>query len=392
MDFPRWPNYTEKEIKRISNILRTGKVNYWTGQEGKLFEKEYAAFCKTKYATAVSNGSVALSLSYSALGLKNNDEVITTPRTYIATSSSLALLGIKPVFADVDLDSGLITDKTIAPLISKKTRAISITHLAGWPADMFAICKLAKDNGLFVIEDCAQAHGASLEIGNDKFPVGSFGDVSAWSFCQDKIISTGGEGGMITTNNPNIEEFVWSIKDHGKSRKILKEKNTTKSYKYIHESLGSNFRLTEAQSALGRIQLEYLGNWTKIRKRNALILYKKLSKLQNLRIPMPPEGVNHAWYKFYVFLRLDHLCKDWSRERIIYEINSNGYPAFQGGCCEIYLEKAIKDFIGGREERLKNAKNLSETSLMFLLHPTINEKIMHQYADIIYKILKKSSL
>ena len=133
-------------------------------------------------------------------------------------------MGIKPVFADVDLDSGLITAKTIAPLISKKTRAISITHLAGWPAEMFKICKLAKDNGLFVIEDCAQAHGASLERGNEKFPVGSFGDVSAWSFCQDKIMSTGGEGGMITTNNPEIEELVWSLKDHGKSRKILKEK------------------------------------------------------------------------------------------------------------------------------------------------------------------------
>ncbi|WP_320664935.1 DegT/DnrJ/EryC1/StrS aminotransferase family protein [Prochlorococcus sp. MIT 1223] len=388
MNLPYWPEFDSSQINAAVKVLNSGKVNKWTGNETENFEKEFASFCGTKYAIALANGSIALSAALKALGIGDGDEVITTPRSFIATASSIVLEGAQPVFADIDKDSGCITANSIEPLINHATKAILVVHLAGWPADMLSICKLAKSKNIFVIEDCAQAHGA--EIGSKS--VGSFGDISAWSFCQDKIISTAGEGGMITTDRRDLWEKVWSLKDHGKSLNSLKQSKALKTYayKFMHESFGYNFRLTELQSAIGRIQLRMLSKWNEIRTRNALILFKYLESIPSIRIALPKKDLKHAYYKVYVYLEKRYLKDNWNRERIMHEINSQGFPAFSGTCSEIYLEDCFKKNSKYGFQVLPNAKLLGETSLMFLVHPTINEIHMNKYSEIIRSVLLNS--
>ena len=379
-----WPHFDKEEIEATGNILAEGKVNYRTGIQGRLFEEEFASWSGTKKAIAIGNGSLALAAAYKAIGLKEKDEVITTPRTFIATAAEIALRGAKPVFADVDQDTGLITADTIKPLINKNTKAISVVHLAGWPADMKDIVTLAKKNNLYVIEDCAQAHGAQI----DNISVGSFGDIGAWSFCQDKIMSTGGEGGMITTNNIGIFNNINSYKDHGKNLEYKEDKSLNNpGYKFIHEGLGTNFRMTEMQSAIGRIQLKKLKEWSILREKNAFMLRSILSKSHLVRIPEPKDGIKHAWYKFYAYIKPSNLRSDWSRDRIILEINELGAPAFSGSCGELYLEKCMSSFY---TKRLKNAKFLSDNSLMFLVDQTISISNMEKYGEIVLSVLKRA--
>ena len=381
----KWPYFDQEQIKKVQEILISGNINYWTGNEGKNFESEFANYCGSEYAIALANGSLALSAAYLSVGIKQGDEVITTPRTFIATASSILLLGAKPVFADIDLNSGNITSDSILPLISKKTKAISVVHLGGWPAEMTKISELASSHNIALIEDCSQAHGA--EFNNKK--VGSFGDAGVWSFCQEKIVSTGGEGGMLTTSDENIWKKSWSIKDHGKSyEKMRTKEKDSSSFKWVHESLGSNFRLTEMQSAIGRIQLRKLPDWLRKRENNALFLANNLKDISSLRIPLPQKDIKHSWYKFYVYLEPNSLLEDWSRDRVIQEINSLGFPAFSGSCSEVYLEKCFLNLSIGPRKRLVNAKLLGETSLMFLVHPTITPEQLEKYKNAIKKIIK----
>ena len=295
MKISSWPYFDDEQIEKVVNVLKKGKVNSWHGNETKNFEKEFASWSNSKYAIAIANGSLALSSAYLSLNIGEGDEVITTPRTFIATASSISLLKAVPIFADVDINSGNISAENIEPLINKKTKAISVVHLAGWPADMIKIKKLAKQYNLALIEDCAQSHGAKIKLNDNFKSVGSFGDVAAWSFCQDKIISTGGEGGMITTDNNKIFKRIWSLKDHGKSYDLSLKKSDSYSFRWLHDNFGSNFRLTEMQSAIGRSQLNLMNEWHQIRTRNAMILSKILNQISILRIPMPPENMVHAW-------------------------------------------------------------------------------------------------
>ena len=383
MELARWPFFSIKEVKKVTEILNSGKVNSWAGLETHKFEKEFANYIGVNYGVGMSNGTVALSAAYIALGIKKDDEVITTPRTFIATSSTLLMIGAKPIFADVDINSGNINCKTIRPLINKATKAIAVVHLGGWPAEMESICALGKEFGLRIIEDCSQAHGASI---NGK-KVGSFGDIATWSFCQDKIISTGGEGGMVTTNDFNLYKKLWSLKDHGKSLDLIKNNKNDHTFKWLHEGIGSNCRLTEVQSGIGRIQLKRLNKTNLTRQRNAEILLNKLKTNKLLRIPLPPKKYKHAWYKFYVYLNSDKLKPKWNRDKILNELNKAGVKSYAGSCSEIYLEKCfkIKDLIP--KKRLPNAKLLGESSLMFLVHQTISTKQMKKYALEINRIL-----
>lgn len=391
MELASWPFYTEEEIEGVKKVLNSGKVNYWTGYETKFFEEEFAKYIGVNFSVAFANGTLALSAAYLALGIQKGDEIITTPRTFIATASTILLLGAKPIFADVNLNSGNITAESIKPLINKSTKAISVVHLGGWPAEMESISRLAKDNGLLILEDCSQAHGASIK---DK-KIGSFGDISTWSFCQDKIISTGGEGGMVTTNNEILFKKIWSLKDHGKSLDLIqknkKNSNNSHSFKWLHEDLGTNCRLTEMQSCIGRIQLRNLSKTNSIRTRNAFILINQLKDIPLIRIPIPPKNMVHAWYKFYVYIKKEKLKKNWNREKIIIELNKFGAKAFSGSCSEIYLEKCFKNKNTAPKKRLTSARILGDTSLMFLLHQTINEKQMNEYALLIKKVLIKAS-
>jgi dTDP-4-amino-4,6-dideoxygalactose transaminase len=386
MTLTPWPQFDADQIDAATRVLASGQVNTWTGQETKAFEQEFAHWCGNTHAIAMANGSLALSAAYLALRLGQGDELITTPRTFIATASSAVLLGAKPVFADVDRDSGAITAATIAPLITPLTKAIALVHLGGWPADMPAICDLARAHGLAVIEDCAQAHGARIHGQS----VGSFGDVSAWSFCQDKIITTAGEGGMVTTSRPELWDAMWAFKDHGKTHDAVFGREHPPGFRWLHERFGSNFRLTELQSAIGRIQLQRLPEWTATRTRNALLLAEALRDLPAVRVPLPPEGLTHAWYKFYAFVKPDALAEGWSRDRILSEIAALGYPALSGSCSEIYLEKCFQDAGLSPAERLPVARELGDTSLMFLVHPTITATQMAGYASAVRSVVMHS--
>ena len=381
-----WPHFDSDQIDSAMSVLASGKVNTWTGIHTKAFETEFAEWSSSRYAIAMANGSLALSAAYLAVGLSQGDELITTPRTFIATASSAVLLGAKPVFADVDPNSGSITAATIAPLITARTKAIAVVHLGGWPADMPAICDLARSHGIAVVEDCAQAHGACIEGQS----LGSFGDVSAWSFCQDKIITTAGEGGMVTTSRPELWDAMWAFKDHGKTYEAVFAREHPYGFRWLHERFGSNFRLTELQSAIGRIQLQRLPQWRAIRTRNALVLAEALADLAVVRVPLPPAHLTHAWYKFYAFVRPEALGDGWSRDRIISEIAALGYPAFSGSCSEIYLEKCFQDAGLASSDRLPVARKLGETSLMFLVHPTITPEQMEGYAESVCSVVRRA--
>lgn len=382
-DFLTWPTFSDNEIQKATEILASGRVNYWTGEEGKLFEVEYAQSVGTQYAVALMNGTVALEAALAALEIGPGDEVITTCRTFIASASSIVMRGATPILADVDPVSQNITPESIKNVLTPNTKAIIVVHLAGWPCEMDKISILAKEHNLFVIEDCAQAHGATYK-GRQ---VGAWSDVAAFSFCQDKIITTAGEGGMITTNNKSIWEKIWMLKDHGKSYDAVYHRNHPPGFRWLHESFGTNWRMTEIQSAIGRIQLANLPAWKKIRQRNAKILSEAFRTISALRVTEPPSNIEHAYYKYYVFVDLDKLKKGWDRDRILQAIDAEGVPCFSGSCGEIYLEKAFTRQNLGPSHRYPVAKELAETSMMFLVHPTLTEAHMHHMASVVTKVM-----
>jgi len=367
--FSAWPSFTQEEADAVSRVLLSNKVNYWTGQEGREFEREFAAFAGTEYAIAVANGTLALDLALKGLGIGEGDEVVVTPRTFLASATSVINTGAVPVFADVDADTQNISPKTVAAVLSPRTKAIVCVHLAGWPCDMDGMMALAVEHDLFVIEDCAQAHGASYK----GKPVGGLGHVGCWSFCQDKIMSTGGEGGMVTVNDRDLWSRMWSFKDHGKSWEAVYEREHPPGFRWLHESVGTNWRLTEMQSTIGRIQLRRMPEWTVARQAHCHAIWETAAGLPGLRIPAVPAEIGHAGYKCYVFVDEAELADGWDRDRIMNAIVAEGVPCFSGSCSEVYLEKAFTDLGLGPKERLPAAKALGETSLMFLVHPTLSE-------------------
>lgn len=383
--FSPWPSFTEKEANAVRDVLLSNKVNYWTGNESRLFEQEFAAWAGCEYAIALTNGTVALDLALMALGIGEGDEVVVTSRTFLASVSSIVNVGAIPVFADVDRDSQNITADTIRVVLTDKTRAFICVHLAGWPCDMDPIMELAEAHGIVVIEDCAQAHGATYK----GRPVGSIGHVGAWSFCQDKIMTTGGEGGMVTTHDRALWSKMWSYKDHGKSFDAVYNHQHPAGFRWLHESFGTNWRITELQSVIGRIQLEYMPEWHKARKRNAQAIMNAARACSALRVPELPEGVEHAWYKAYVFVRPELMKNGWSRDRIIEEINAHGVPCYSGSCSEVYLEKAFDDTGWRPLERLPVARELGETSLMFLIHPTLTDDEISKTCAVIKSVMQQ---
>ncbi|PCH96304.1 MAG: aminotransferase [Gammaproteobacteria bacterium] len=391
--FSPWPSFTEQEITAVSEVLRSNKVNYWTGQEGKQFEKEFAQFCDSKYAVAVANGTLALDLALQILDINNGDEVIVTSRTFIASISSIINAGATPVFADVELDSQNISARTITAVITDKTKAIMCVHLAGWPCEMDDIMALAAQHDLLVIEDCAQAHGTKYK----GRPVGSIGHVGAWSFCQDKIMTTGGEGGMLTTNDEQLWRKAWAYKDHGKSYAAVFEQQHPPGFRWLHESFGTNWRLTEMQSAIGRIQLTRMPQWQKSRQSNAEKIRQVCKQYTWLIVPQVPEYVVHAYYKCYIHVKLEQLPSNYSREKIITEITQLGVPCLSGSCSEVYKEKAFDRTNLTPVTPLKNAKLLGENSLMFLVHPTLTGEeinkscyVLNSVFDVIDQLIKKA--
>lgn len=386
--FAPWPSFSEEEVDAVTAVMRSNRVNYWTGEECRLFEREFAEWCGSDHAIALANGTLALDLALHGLrvgsvnGGSADDEVVVTPRTFLASVSCVVNAGAKPVFADVDADSGNISAATIAPVLSDRTRAIIVVHLGGWPADMDPIMELAAPRGIKVIEDCAQAHGARYRGRS----VGSIGDIGAWSFCQDKIMTTGGEGGMLTCNDREMWSRMWSFKDHGKSWEAMYEREHPPGFRWVHESIGTNWRMMEFQGAIGRIQLRRMADWTAARQRNAAAIRTALAPFAGadgiVRTPVVTgEGSAHAEYKFYAYVHPERLADGWDRDRIVAEINARGVPCFQGSCSEVYLEKAFDDIEGRPAQRLPVARVLGETSVMWLVHPTLTDEQVKLTAD-----------
>lgn len=382
-----WPYYAPDEIEAASRVLSSGKVNYWNGNEGRAFEREFAEFCQAPYAVAVANGTLALELALLALGIGEGDEVIVTPRTFLASASSIIMRGAIPVFADVDPDSQNITPETAARVISPRTKAIMAVHLAGWPCDMPGLRALADAHNLKLIEDCAQAHGATI----DGKPVGSFGDAAGFSFCTDKIMTTGGEGGMLVLQDEDAWRRAWSYKDHGKAWDTVYNTEHPPGFRWLHESFGSNWRLPEMQSAIGRIQLAKLPDWLARRRHNAGTLIQALAPLEGLRVPTASDVIEHAYYKFYAFVIPERLVPGWSRDRIVAEIQALGAPCAQGSCSEIYREKAFDNTGWRPERRLPVARELGDTSLMFQVHPTLNDNEINLVADATRTVMQKAT-
>lgn len=385
--FSPWPSFSVEEADAARDVILSNRVNYWTGEECRLFEREFAAWVGTRHAIALANGTVALDLALKALGVGAGDEVVVTPRTFLASVSSIVNAGAVPVFAEVDRDSQNITAETIRAVLTPRTRAVICVHLAGWPCDMDPIMALAKEHDLKVIEDCAQAHGAFYK----GRAVGSIGHIAAWSFCQDKIMTTGGEGGMVTTDCPDLWSRMWSFKDHGKSWEAVYEREHTPGFRWLHESFGTNWRMIEVQAVIGRIQLNRMPLWHSRRLANAQRIWAAAASLPGLRVPVLPSDIEHAAYKCYVFVRPEALLEGWSRDRILEAINSRGVPAFSGSCSEVYLERAFDGTDWRPEPHLAVARELGETSLMFMVHPTMMDSELEKTVQVLGDVMSEAA-
>lgn len=389
--FAAWPLFEGDEIAAAGEVLASGKVNYWTGPHGRAFESEYAAFTGSKYAVAASNGTTALEMALHGVGLKCGEEVIVPSRTFIATAAAVYARGGHPVCADVDHDSGNITAETILDQITERTRGIIVVHLAGWPCEMDAILDVAAEHGLFVIEDCAQAHGAEYH----GRPVGSLGDAGCFSFCQDKILTTAGEGGMLVTDRQDVFERAWTLKDHGKHPDTMFNPQPVRpaseggaGYRWLVDAFGSNMRLTEMQSAIGRIVLGKLPAWVRTRRRHAAVL-AAACRDAGLRVPMVPMHVRHARYKFYAHVEPTALAAGWNRDRLVEAIRERGVPCFSGSCSEIYRERAFPQ-AWKPDSPLPVAQELGETSVMLLCHHTLSAAAVDYAATVVRDVMAEA--
>jgi len=364
----RWPVYGEDEIAEVVEILRSGRVNaLHHGERCSAFERAFADRCESPYAIALANGTLALELALRALGVGSGDEVVVPARSFIASASCVAAVGATPVFADVDPDSQSLNAMTVAAALTPRTKAIIMVHIGGWPGPTEEIAILAQSMGLYLVEDCAQAHGAR----RDGRPVGSFGDAAAFSFCTDKIMSTGGEGGLLVLRDHALWERAWSFKDHGKAAGLMGMPNQTGAFRWLHTSLGSNYRMTEMQAAIGLHQLGKLDSWLAARRRNADILNRHLARLPAVRLPLPGPAIEHVYYKYYAFLHPERLAPGWTRDRILGEMIAAGVPAGTGVCPEIYRERAFVGSPSVPSSPLPVSRMLGETSLMLPVDPTL---------------------
>ena len=382
-----WPSFTQEEVDAVSKVILSNKVNYWTGQECREFEREFAEFTQTRYAVALSNGTVALDVALKALEIGNGDDVIVTSRTFLAAASSIVTAGANPIFADVELDSQNISRHTIEAVLTPNTKAIICVHLAGLMCDMDPIMDLAQEKGLYVIEDCAQAHGAMYKGRS----AGSIGHIGAWSFCQDKIMTTGGEGGMVTTNDEELWSKMWSYKDHGKDFDSVYNKQHPPGFRWVHDSFGTNWRMMEIQAVIGRIQLKRMPEWKQKRNKNMDRILSTFEGTPYFTVFKPSSDYVHAAYKCYVQVNVDKLPANWSRDRIMQVINEQGIPCYSGSCSEIYLEKAFDNTPWRPKVRLPNAKKLGENSLMFLVHPTLSDESLEKTCSAIKYVIAKLS-
>ena len=365
-EFPTWPVYAEDERDAVERVLLSGKSNYWTGEEGKLFESEFAAWCGVSHALCVCNGTIALELALRGCGIGKGDEVIVTPRSFLASAAAVVAVGATPVFADVELNSGNITVETISKVTTEKTRGIIAVHIGGWPAEMPAIMEFATCKNIKVIEDCAQAHGAAIH--GEK--VGTFGHASAFSFCQDKIISTGGEGGMVVTNDQAIRDTIWSLRDFGRDRKAFLSNDHPPGFRWLQHQFGTNARMTEMQAAIGRCQLQKVDGWVVQRNLNASAIEEQLQQVDGVVALSVPEHLRHAYYRVNMLASDEQL-----RDHLIIAFKASGIAATIGPCPEIYREPAFGSANLTPPARLSIAEELGLRTISLPTFPGIENEI-----------------
>tara|TARA_B100000795_G_scaffold263833_1_gene243518 strand:+ start:742 stop:1899 length:1158 start_codon:yes stop_codon:yes gene_type:complete len=360
-----WPNFNKNLISKVSKILSSGEINYSNGPYGEKFEKEFSKFVGNGYSVAICNGTAALEVAIKSLRLPKNSEIIVTARSFFSSAACIVNTGHIPIFADVNLLTQNISLDDIKKKISKRTKAIICVHLAGLPCNIYDIKKLANKNKIKIIEDCSQAHGASI---NNK-QVGSFGDVSTWSFCNDKIISTLGEGGMISTNKKKIYDFCKVYINHGST---LQNKKSSEKFLYNKDYFGTNLRITEIQSVAGLEQLKNLRKIQTKREKMSKSYFHIISKYQNyIYSHFPSTNIKCAWYRFYFFLKTDVKNYQKIRFKIIADLKKDNVKCFTGSCPEIYLEKSFKKLGNFKVTRLKNCKTLGETSVALDINHTL---------------------
>jgi dTDP-4-amino-4,6-dideoxygalactose transaminase len=378
---PSWPKFASDEIAAVVETLRSGNVNQWRGHNVSLFEQAFADLHEMPFALAVATGSLALEAILRAYGIGPGDEVIVTPRSFIASASCVNLVGAKPVFADIDIDTEAISPATVSPLITKRTQAIIVVHLNGRPVDMPSFVDLAKRRNILVFEDCAQAHGARV---NGSL-VGSFGHASAFSFCHDKIITTAGEGGMALFSDETSWRRAWSYRENGKDYDLTSNPSPSPGYRWLYTGFGSNWRLTEVQAAIGRRQLTKLFAWTAARTANAQKLMEQLAAYPSVHVSPLPPGHNHAYYRLNFRVNPKRLKEGWNRDRVMRALIAEGIPCLSGTCPEIYREgiyaKSMVEF-----RRLPNAAYLGAVSLALLVHPTLDEDFLNDCSAAIAKV------
>lgn len=382
---PSWPAPSDEVAAQVADVVRSGRINYWTGTLTREFERLYAASLGRRHALAVANGTLALELALRAFGVGPGDEVVVPARTFIATAGAVVSAGATPVVSDVDTDSGTMTTETFEAACTPRTKAVIPVHLGGWPADMGPLLEAARTRGVTVIEDAAQAHGGS----SGGLPVGNLGsDAAAFSFCNDKIISTG-EGGMLLLDDDEAFERAWSYRDHGKSRRAAQQTGEGPwTFKWLVESFGTNWRFPEVCAPLGIDGLGRLPEWHRKRQENALRLASAIAGLPGLRVPLPPEGAGHAFYRLYAYVTPEELAPGWDRTGIARAIAAEGVPCFAGSCGEIYRERAFEALDSAPQARLPVASKLHETSLAFLVHPTLDSKCIDDTAAAITKVMR----
>ncbi|HBS30162.1 MAG TPA: aminotransferase [Parvularcula sp.] len=385
----KWPVYADDEVEAVTKVLRSGRVNSLQhGDQCRSFEAAFAKSCDMPYGISLANGTLALELALRALEIGPGDDVIVTSRSFVASASCVVNAGAAPVFADVDADSQNLTASSVRAALTPKTRAIIVVHLAGYSSEMDELCALAGEKGLKLIEDCAQAHGATYK----GRPVGSFGDASAFSFCTDKIMSTGGEGGMLLLKDEEAFLRAWSYKDHGKDYALAMEKSTEPKFRWMISSVGTNFRMTEMQAAIGLHQLSKLKFWVEERRARARILDGVFGELIAVRLPAARNDIGHAYYKYYLFIRPEKLREGWSRDRILREAAALGAPCGPGSCSEIYLEKAFIDRGACDHPRLPVTRALGETSILLPVDQTLSLSDVREMGDILrYVVLQATA-
>ena len=365
-----WPQHEADEVEAVRKVLEAGRTNALVhGEHNRAFEAEFADFVGVPFAIAVSNGTVSIELALRALGVGPGDEVIVPARSFFATTSAVVAVGAQPVFADVAVDTQNIDPDSVQRLIGTNTRAIICVHLAGLPCDMTRLCEIASANDIFLIEDCAQAHGATW---NGR-PVGSFGDAGSFSFCTDKIMSTGGEGGMVTLRDEQVWRKAWAYKDHGKDPIELRAPSHSApgEFRYLHSGFGSNFRMTEMQAVIGRVQLTKLNAWVSRRRENAQALFAQACKSPAILPMRLPNAAAHSYYKAYLRLDLDQLLPGSSRADIIGALMDEGIACGSGSCPDMSREAAFKYLAVMRDANLPNARQLEKETLMFQVDHTL---------------------